>query len=707
MNPWHPFPVIRLLIPFIAGIVTAVGWDWFLQVGYGGIASLWFLVAISCVVAGSARRYRYRWIGGLPLNIFMFLAGVLIAVANDDRNRKNYFGKDPAGVFLVSIADQPKTSNRFTKVTVSVDGRIISGLVRPLAGRALIYFENDTATAHLSYGDRLLVDAVFSKVPDNKNPFSFDYHRYLDLNGINYQAWLKAGKWKSTSLKPDGFLQRTAFGIRDRLLDVLRENYVEGQALAVASALLLGYVNDIDDEIRNDYAATGAMHILSVSGMHVGIIFLFLEFVLGFLYRIRHGKWIRAMVIIGFVWIYALVTGLSPSVLRASAMISLPILAKSIRRDTGIVNIIASSGFILLTIDPALIFDTGFQLSYLAVMGIVALYQPLNQLFQSRWWLVSKTWSLLAVSLAAQAATAPLCLYYFHQFPNYFMLTNLVVVPLSTLIIYSGIGLLVISPVATFAALTGKLLNIMIIAMNSAIHWIETLPFSTTRGVYITEQQMFLLFGVLACGSLFLMRKRISFLNLLTACVILLVMHSMINDRAESERKRVVVFNTRRNALIEFNRSNRSVFFTGRCVSDPESKAAGTTRIIDNEINGSRVESHRVYWFRNPNRHAIDAGNFMDLRKTGDFTWFAGKTLFIADHWLPPGLKFLPGIDILVMSDNPDIRLRDLVTILQPQQIVIDATNKPWRVREWEKEAAELKLKVHVVSRDGAFIKEF
>ncbi len=236
------------------------------------------------------------------------------------------------------------------------------------------------------------------------------------------------------------------------------------------------------------------MHILSVSGMHVGIVYVFLNFLLRFLNRYRYGKYIKAIIMLFFIFLYAMITGLSPCVIRAAIMLSLPIIAGLMNRNVDIINVIAVSCFVMVSKNPALLVDVGFQLSYLAVIGIVTLYKPIYDLYITSAWIPDKIWSLLAVSLAAQLATLPITLYVFHQFPNFFLLTNILVVPLSSIIIYTGILLLVVGQVPFLGVLTAKLLIFLIKAMNMVIHLIEELPFSTTTGIYIDEIQVALLF---------------------------------------------------------------------------------------------------------------------------------------------------------------------------------------------------------------------
>ena len=214
-------------------------------------------------------------------------------------------------------------------------------------------------------------------------------------------------------------------------------NGVEGKQLKVASALLLGYRENLDKELVKSYASAGAMHVLAVSGLHVGILYLLLTRIFSFLKKVKkvkNGKFILTILIVSFLWFYAIMTGLSASVMRATTMFSFIVIGNELlNRKTSIYNTLAVSAIILMIINPFIVYQVGFQLSYVAVVGIVYLQPKLNRLFYSRYKLVRGVWAITCVSLAAQIATFPLSLHYFHQFSTYFFISNLIVIPASSL----------------------------------------------------------------------------------------------------------------------------------------------------------------------------------------------------------------------------------------------------------------------------------
>jgi len=428
------------------------------------------MLAASQVFTVVVRNYRLRWVSGLIFSLFLLLSGYGIAWHHRSANDPCYLGNQKEGTFLAMVTEPPAIRKSGMKAAISVRYHLGHGKWQRSRGNAIAYLAMGESVRPLSYGDHVVMRARFTGISDNSNPYTFNYSRYLQDKDITHRIYAEPYSWKRIGVRESMPVRKTAFRVRDRLLNILRENHVEGKEFAVAAALLLGYVDDLDPELRSDYSATGAMHILSVSGMHVGIIYIFLEFILGFLNRRKAGRFVKAVLLLLFIWFYAMLTGLSPCVLRSAAMLSLPIIGKSMDRSPNMFNIIAASVIFILILDPLLVLDIGFQLSYLAVIGIVVLYKPVYDLYVTSAWLPDKIWSVIAVSVAAQIATLPITLYTFHQFPNYFILTNIFVVPLSSLIIYTGILALAAGTIPVISVLFAKVLVFLVWSLNSVIH---------------------------------------------------------------------------------------------------------------------------------------------------------------------------------------------------------------------------------------------
>ena len=291
-------------------------------------------------------------------------------------------------------------------------------------GKMILYFEKDSASvSSLSYGDYFYVYGKPNRVKAPSNPGEFDYKRFLERKGIYHQLYLASDRWIEIDKQKENPIYRFALNCRAYLLDILQEKGLKGAEYAVASAILLGYSDKIDAKLLQEYSGAGAMHILCVSGLHVGIVYVVFSMLLFFLGKTDRSRFLKSMLLILLIWSYAVLTGLSPSVMRASAMFSLVAIGQNMRRDTNIFNTLSASAFILMLIDPLIILNLGFQLSYSAVLGIVLLQPPIYRIFTIKSKILDKIWTIIAVSIAAQIGTLPITLYYFHQFPNYFFLS--------------------------------------------------------------------------------------------------------------------------------------------------------------------------------------------------------------------------------------------------------------------------------------------
>ncbi|MDP1622440.1 MAG: ComEC/Rec2 family competence protein [Bacteroidales bacterium] len=707
MNSWRPFPLIRLAIPFVSGIIAE---------GYIGAvtdktwwfdALLVFLFLVMLILPVVMRSYRFRWITGLVVNCFLLMAGYEIAYNQRPENDPDFLGKSPDGLFIATLAEPPVTHTSWIKVILEVRFRHENGKWVRSSGNAVGYLKFKPGVQSLYYGDPLLLRAGFSEISDNSNPDSFNYSRYLKNKGISHRVFAESYSWRVIGIKPWGVVRKLAFQVRDRLLNILRENHVEGREFAVAAALLLGYVDELDADLRNDYAAAGAMHILSVSGMHVGIIYIFLEFLLGFLNKSKPGRLIKALLLLILIWFYAMITGLSPCVLRAAAMLSLPILGKSLKRSPNIFNIIAASVVLILAMDPLLILDVGFQLSYLAVTGIVVLFKPIYDMYVTSIWFPDKIWSIVAVSIAAQIATLPISLFAFHQFPNYFILTNIFVVPLSSIIIYSGILVLVVGGIPAVCLLGAKVLIFLIWLLNSILHFIEQLPYSTIRGVYISAPEMILLYVIIVSFFLFLTRRKITFLNLSLIAVIVLFMNVLNFQVQRLRSSRMTIFNANREALYMFSSQDKAiVLYTGTTRNSPVFKGRNHD-MVNAVMCANGIQYRRDYWLQSQDRPYEIAKSYVPVMKSGNYIQFSGCRIALLSSSIPRGLKKSLEVDLVIITGNPKIIIDDVVKTYHPGHIIIDATNSRFKTRKWLREADGSGVVCHAVTEHGAFQKEF
>jgi competence protein ComEC len=706
MNPWRPYPLIRLIAAFIAGILSAI-----LHVFESQVSIFLILASVAPVVLlaafpGFISSYRLRWIRGVMIFAALALAGNQFTLDF----LPGYFEEQKEetdlsqGVYIAQISEQPLFRTKTVRLAADIFqyGTIEDSY--KFFKRSLVYVQNDPRSRTLGRGDFVLLAGKPDPLPLPAVPGGFDMRSYFGRKGIVAQFYVPGDKWRFLK-RADGFsLMRTAGKIRDRLLKILQENNVRGEEFAVSAALLLGYVSEIDKELLSDYSSSGAMHILSVSGMHVGVIYLFLEFVLGLLERRRRSSgiaaWLKALLMVASIWSYAVITGLSPPVQRAAIMLSMVIIGKNMKRQPDILNILAASLFIILLSDPFLVLDVGCQFSYLAVAGIVLLYKPVYDLYVTSKWFPDKVWSLLAVSIAAQLITFPLGLFVFHQFPNYFLLTNILAVPLSSVIIYTGILLLAVGSVPWLGPVTGKVLSLLVWLLNQIVRMIDGLPGSTVKGIFLSMPEMFLVYGIVLALFLFFLKKKKFWLFMLLGVMVLFEASRLEQRISTGNRMEIMVYQGKSaNIDFIFGDSHYLLMQDPLKPLDDYTKSAlvnlWASRGIVNHFSGYLKTDMRDTTFQN-------APKF--IHRCGNYFHFCGQTVVVLskDIYGEPERPF--SADLLILTSGVKMKMEELKRFFNAELIVVGGSNAPWKVKEWKRDAAKTGIRVWDMESQGTLL---
>lgn len=697
---WNRFPLLRLLIPVLAGMLIAIN-----SRSVYVFHTIVTLALFMAVAVFSFYLYRFvsrkvSWLFGLLLTLTMLVYGYQLAAIKNAALEHDGLSNMQAGkehCMYLRLTGQPEMRAKTTRAEAEVKAYRDSAGWHSCRAGALFYFQNDTVSAGLSYGDELLVSARLNRVQAPLNPGEFNYSEYLRRRQTTYQAYVTSGRTLMVAKTQGNLLKAFALKLRQKLLNILKENHLGGNEYAVVAALLLGYKEKIDADLLHDYSGTGAMHILSVSGLHVGIVYLVFSFMLSFLKQKRGGRLIRALLLLMFVWFYALLTGLSPSVLRASAMLSFIIVGESFRQPANIYNSIAGSALLLLAFNPYLISDVGFQLSYMAVLGIVSMYPLIYRAWKPKFYLTDKIWSLLAVSLAAQIATFPLGIYYFNQFPNYFLLTNIVAVPLATLIIYAGIAVLITSFIPLISELLAQLLVLLLKALNYSVSFIESLPASVSDGLYIDFPHLIILYLMILMMLLYaLLRQKKWLITALALCAGFFVF-VLIHKIHTLNRKELIVYHIRNHTAIDFTDGNKTYFIADSALIADQSKIAyhiapgRLKRNIDQVIclplsKSSSGQSDSVFYAKYP------------------FVQFADIRFAVYDDNRAGNKKL--SLDYLLLTGNPECDAELLEQQYEARCVIMDGSNSLYRTKKWQQQLSARGISIYSTAEQGAFIAE-
>ena len=560
MSFWQNHPGIKLVVPFLLGIIASIE----LRINSNSYlyVSLLFLSvsAISFYFSSYKTRKKIAFIFFLSL----FFAGFTYSSFRTEKFSLNHFSQKElnANYFTVIISDNLQEKENSFKTILSIH-QSHKDSVSVCSGRVLAYFKKDSVSLGLKYGDRLLIKNNLKKIEAFRNPNQFDYQNYLNLNQINYQAFLRMDDYEFLEEDLGNPIFSFSQKMRQKLYSYLMANGVEGKQLKVASALLLGYRENLDKELVKSYASAGAMHVLAVSGLHVGILYLLLTRVFSFLKRVKNGKFYLTILILVGLWFYAIMTGLSASVMRATTMFSFILIGNELlNRKTSIYNTLAVSAIILMVINPFIVYQVGFQLSYVAVVGIVYLQPKLNRLFYSRYKFVRGIWAITCVSLAAQIATFPLSLHYFHQFPTYFFISNIIVIPAAFCVFYLGVLLFISAPFGGVSIVVGKLINAIVWVLNQAVYWTESLTLSLIEEIEFTVFETYFLYGIIISILYTLFIRRIEFVRFSLFLILCFCCMQVVNQYQFTRQKYLTFYSINKQSALEYTVGNTTYFIS-------------------------------------------------------------------------------------------------------------------------------------------------
>lgn len=424
-------------------------------------------------------RYATRWIVGVSINGLLVFTGMLLYWQEQAINQADWLGHHLHSTnYLLAtpqkIGTSSKNSSRYTfrvLACISTDST-----QKKVTGSFIGYLPKENAGSFLP-GDILLFTAKnLQSIQSTGNPGSFDFARYSARQNIRHQAFYKTGQFKKIA-GPTGInlARMLAYGQLSAMQSM--RTTVPQNSAGLAMALLIGYRNEVDKSLLQAYANTGVVHVIAVSGMHLGLIFLLLQRVLVFPEkRYKIFKWIKALVVLLIIWLFSGIAGSAASILRAAFMFSIAMLAKLIRKPMDNIQSICIGAFALLCYNPLWIWDAGFQLSFAALLSIIC-YQPLISTWAApKNPILKNIWELTAVTLSAQVLTLPISIGQFHQAPVYFLASNLIAVPLSSLALVTAIIQWAICAPGFTNSLAGSATGFFIDLMNAGINHINSIP---------------------------------------------------------------------------------------------------------------------------------------------------------------------------------------------------------------------------------------
>lgn len=666
-------PVITIALALIVGIVIY-------DVVFVSLKLLAISIAVLITILFTLHRLAYK----KPLNSILFTTaffclfttiGYLTSVRKEALTEHNHYSHihlDNEHTFLFSINEVLKPTlyqDKFIVTIKTIDGKFASG-------RALLNISHDSILSHLDVGQWYYTRTTLSPVPYPKNPYQFDYGKYLKRKQIYGQFTVNSSNLlmsKNTSRGINVWSSR----FRASLQQALHSYSFTSDQRAVIDALILGQRSGIDKQMNTQYAAAGMMHILAVSGLHVGIILLLLRFITSPITS-RKLQWLRSIVIIILIWGFAFITGLSPSVMRAATMFSFLEIGQGLSGKRKTTDAVFASAIFLLLYNPLLIYQVGFQLSYLAVLGILWIQPWLSNFYTPRYKLDKLFWGIFTVSIAAQLGVLPLSLFYFHQFPGLFFISNIVILPFLGIILGCGIIVVTLAFIGQLPEQAVLLYGYIIDTMNSFIFWIANKESFIAK--HITISITLLIVSYLCIISIILLLKKFEQWRLIAASVTIVMFTSVIIfEKTKPTPSHLTVFNKSKSTMLGILNNSELKIYSNDSLS-----------IITND--------YRVLSYKDGT-----TVNKLTTDSVRNYFRFKQKDILIIDSL---GIYQLAEAnpDYILLTQSPKININRLTERFPKAQIIADASNYKSYVERWRATCVNKKIPFHSTYEKGSYI---
>jgi competence protein ComEC len=662
-------PFLRILIPFLLGIITCTVWKLNANVL---IPLLLIFATITVLYFNNRSRFGVQQNTGLFIllcDLFLFFAAVQCCYQNNVLNDKNYYGHHLGSektLWSGEIIELPVEKENSCKILVEVKTFQNTSAV---SGKTIIYIRKPFDKSQLKPGTLVTIRSAFHPVPEPLNPHEFNYREFLARKNIHYTCFVEAGEVIVNGASQEFSLVYLGSKIKQRILGAFNSTKLNKEAAQLCAALLTGYDDEISPETINAFAHSGTLHVLSVSGLHTGILYAVLIALLGWLDPHKKYKLLQLIIITVVLWTFVLITGFSPPVLRAGIMLNLIAVGRFYYSYASYhsLNILPVSAFIILVFDPLLIMDAGFLLSYSAVAGILLFEPAITSLVDSRFGIINKMWQLTSVSLSAQISTLPITLFLFHQFPLWFVFTNLIVIPLC--IIVMALGFLFLIKMSFLASL----INACSACIFYVIHLTDMPGSGYVDHIDFGWTDLLLLSFFIIATALFI--KHRSYVHAIAAFSFLILwqLSSIIEVSVKRNDAHIAVYQVRKQSVVDLKNSAELYFRNEASSNNYNYHIRNNHTYLNCEDQGALSFDYVV----------SSKAKFLSLSTSGQ-------------QWL---LKFLKPDHILV-KHNLELS-EDLLKDVKPKLIIADGSNNYSGIKKLKALCDKFAIPFHSTAKDG------
>ncbi|WP_026754991.1 ComEC/Rec2 family competence protein [Sediminibacter sp. Hel_I_10] len=671
------FTIIKLTICLIIGILIAE---------FSSCSLTLLLWLLSLCLAGTLISFviaKYQlektvWFGAFSFSSMICL-GMTLHQLQDPRLFKTHYShhiseekeSDYSITFKVRERLKPTAyHDKYVITVLEIEGKQVKG-------QTLLNISKDSLNIPLKVDDVFLTISNLTALKAPLNPNQFDYKHYLEHRQMYHQIYTD-----QTLLLPINSESVTLFGYADKLRThinkKLKSYAFQKDELAIINALILGQRQDMSKVVYDTFVNAGVIHILAVSGLHVGIVLWLFSILLKPLERFKYGKTFNFALLIILLWSFALIAGLSASITRAVTMFTIITFATYLKKPTNIYNTLAISMLLLLLFKPMFLFDVGFQLSYVAVFAIVSIQPLLYRLWQPKWKLTNYFWNILTVTMAAQLGVAPLALYYFHQFPALFFISNMAIVPFLGGILALGILVIVLAVLNVLPNVIADLYSTIISLMNTIVTWVAEQESFLFKNISFETPQLLTCYVLLIAFVLWF--KKPKFNRLVVVLIsMLLVQGAYVFQKFQNSDDTLIIFHKSKASIIAYKNAQHLA--------------------ISHNLDQDALRKNRVL-------NDFYVGNFIETTASDSLRslyYFKRKSLFVVDSFAIYQINaFQP--EVVLFRNSPKLNLNRLIDSLQPKLIVADGSNYRSYVNRWRATCLKRKIPFHHTAQEGAYV---
>ncbi|APY01271.1 ComEC/Rec2 family competence protein [Lacinutrix venerupis] len=665
------FTIIKLTTCLVLGILIA----FFIEIPiHVSLYATIFLLFILTLIYFSSKHKRIKniWFGLVTFVTMIFIGILVTNFHNEKLDENNYtnidYNKKPITFRIRSTLKSGNFNDKYIIEILKIADASVSG-------KALLNVVKDSINKPLKVDEIYVTSEEFQPITSTINPFQFNYRSYLSKQYVFKQLYVNPKRLLAISTN-----KHTIYGYADLFRETinikLKKYNFKPDVLAIINALILGQRQDLSKDIYDSYTDAGAVHILAVSGLHVALILLLLNFALKPLNRFKYGKAITIIILVIFMWSFAIIAGLSASVTRAVTMFSIIAIGMHLKRPTNIYNTLAISIFILLLFKPLFLFDVGFQLSYLAVIAIVAIQPRLKKLWNPKNFLLEKIWDYFTVGIAAQFGVVPISLYYFHQFPGLFFVANIIIIPFLGAILAIGILIIILALCDFLPQFLADGFGFIISSMNSLMKWLSLQETFLFKDIFFNGWQVITAYIFIVLFIQLTIYKKHEWLKLTLVSVLLFQGVNLYNKYTHNTNT-LTLFHKSRYTVIGLKKKQKLDVF-----SDLDSLSQ-FSNLIDYKIGNNIKE--------------------ITANKKPSFIKTKSHTVLIIDSLGVYNLKKIKPNYVLI-TQSPKINLNRLIDSLKPKQIIADGSNYKSYIARWKATCLKQKIPFHYTGEKGAFI---